>query len=98
MDMTRRNFFIGSMAVAALGARRMFADPAADGVAAIAMKGDVVEIGVRTLPGLSYGLLVSDDLRTWTPVGVKVRGTGDVRILTAPRFGDRAFFRATLSD
>ena len=28
MDMTRRNFFIGSMAVAALGARRMFADPA----------------------------------------------------------------------
>lgn len=75
-----------------------FADPAADGVAAIAVKGDVVEIGVRTLPGLSYGLLFSDDLRTWTPVGGPVRGTGGICILTAPRAGDRAFFRVTMSD
>lgn len=75
-----------------------FADLATDGVPAIAVKGDVVEIGVRTVPGLFYGLLTSADLRTWTPVGERVRGMGGVCILTAPRLGDRAFFRVTVSD
>ena len=75
-----------------------FAEDARDGVPAIAVKDGRIEIGVRTVPGLFYGLLVSDDLRTWTPVGERVRGTGDVCILTAPRTGDRAFFRVTVSD
>ena len=75
-----------------------FADLAADGVPAIAVKGDMVEVGVRTLPGLSYGLLFSPDLRNWTPVGEPVRGTGGVGVLAAPTPGDRGFFRVTVSE
>lgn len=77
-----------------------YADLATDGLAAITVVGEQVQVGVKTHQGLKYQLLTVADLLTptWTLVGTATTGTGSPQTLTVPRTGDKAFFKVRVSD
>ena len=82
-------------------ARPVYADPATDGVAAIAVDGDEVTVGVRTREGLSYRLLSATALSTnavWTPTGDAKAGTGAAVRLSCPLTNDWSFYKVRAND
>ena len=72
-----------------------------DGVATIAVVGDTVYVGVRTLSGLVYRLVSASGLSAddeWTELGDPMTGTGSAERLQCARTADHAFYKVRVSD
>ena len=78
-----------------------YCDAEEDGVAAISIDGNVVSVGVKTLAGLRYTLLGTDDISgaydSWPAVGESVLGDGTPKALVAA-VEDKGFFRVSAAD
>ena len=77
-----------------------FSDEEDDGIAAISLHGDTVQVGVRTLAGLNYILRGSGELAVdaaWADIGEAVVGDGTAKALSAPS-GTGGFFKVASFD
>ncbi|MGN0846111.1 MAG: carbohydrate-binding domain-containing protein [Kiritimatiellia bacterium] len=89
-----------TLALNALAAPQ-YADLATDGVAAITVEGDAVNVSVRTLAGLTYWLRRAgspDDAAEWADAGAARPGDGAVQTLTVPTNGEKGFFKVRVTD
>lgn len=71
-----------------------------DGVAAIAVADDGVNVSVRTHAGLNYQLrrAAEPNAVDWADAGAPRLGDGAVQTLTVPAVGDRGFFKVRVTD
>ncbi len=77
-----------------------YSDFATDGVPAIAVGTDGVEVGVRTRQGLKYRLrrASSPVAADWTDIGSVVTGDGTPKTLTTTAAGTSGFFKVRVTD